>query len=105
MLHLQLNSGTDLVLFNALRPTSPSRAGSTASSSPRAPRASTRRCRPTAPAWRRRREVTGLPPEDIVKAARWIAEPKEGGKRRRTMFGYEKGLIWGNDNYRTNAAS
>ena len=30
--------------------------------------------------------------------------PKEGGKRRRTMFSYEKGLIWGNDNYRTNAA-
>ena len=30
--------------------------------------------------------------------------PKEGGKRRRTMFGYEKGLIWGNDNYRTNGA-
>ena len=30
--------------------------------------------------------------------------PKEGGKRRRTMFAYEKGLIWGNDNYRTNAS-
>ena len=30
--------------------------------------------------------------------------PKEGGKRRRVMFGYEKGLIWGNDNYRTNGA-
>ena len=42
--------------------------------------------------------------EDIVKAAEWIAMPKEGGKRRRTMFAYEKGLIWGNDNYRTNAA-
>ena len=27
-----------------------------------------------------------------------------GGKRRRTMFAYEKGLIWGNDNYRTNGA-
>ncbi|MBZ8134425.1 arsenate reductase (azurin) large subunit [Afifella sp. IM 167] len=49
-------------------------------------------------------EITGLNPEDIVKAARWIAEPKEGGARRRTMIGYEKGLIWGNDNYRTNGA-
>ena len=29
--------------------------------------------------------------------------PKDG-KRRRTMFAYEKGLIWGNDNYRTNGA-
>ena len=66
-------------------------------------RASRRPCRPTAPAWRRR---PGHRPqqEDIVKAAHWIAEPKEGGKRRRTMFGYEKGLIWGNDNYHANAA-
>jgi arsenite oxidase large subunit len=48
--------------------------------------------------------ITGLDPADIVKAAEWIALPKEGGARRRTMFGYEKGLIWGNDNYRTNGA-
>jgi arsenite oxidase large subunit len=48
-------------------------------------------------------EITGLPVEDIRTAAHWIAEPKEGS-RRRTMFSYEKGLIWGNDNYRTNGA-
>ncbi len=48
--------------------------------------------------------ITGLDPADIVKAAEWIAQPKAGGKRRRTMFSYEKGLIWGNDNYRTNGA-
>lgn len=47
--------------------------------------------------------LTGLAVADIVKAAEWIAGPKNG-KRRRTMFAYEKGLIWGNDNYRTNAA-
>ena len=49
-------------------------------------------------------KITGLNPSDIVKAAEWIGMPKEGGKRRRVMFGYEKGLIWGNDNYRTNGA-
>ena len=49
-------------------------------------------------------KIKGLNPADIVKAAEWIAMPKEGGKRRRVMFGYEKGLIWGNDNYRTNGA-
>jgi len=49
-------------------------------------------------------EITGLDPADIVKAAEWIAMPKDGGKRRRTMIGYEKGIIWGNDNYRTNGA-
>ena len=48
-------------------------------------------------------QITGSKADDIAKAAAWIAEPKDG-KRRRTMFCYEKGLIWGNDNYRTNAA-
>ncbi len=48
--------------------------------------------------------VTGLRPDDIRKAAAWVAEPKQGGARRRTMFAYEKGLIWGNDNYPTNQA-
>ena len=48
-------------------------------------------------------KITGLTPDQIRTAAAWIAEPKQG-KRRRTMFAYEKGLIWGNDNYRTNGA-
>ncbi len=49
-------------------------------------------------------EITGLRPAEIRKAAEWIAKPKAGGKSRRTMMSYEKGLIWGNDNYRSNAA-
>ena len=49
-------------------------------------------------------KITGLQANDIIKAAEWMAKPKQGGKRRRTMFGYEKGIIWGNDNYRTNGA-
>ena len=48
-------------------------------------------------------KLTGLTVDEIKKAASFIAEPKDG-KRRRTMFAYEKGLIWGNDNYRTNGA-
>ncbi|WP_299363477.1 arsenate reductase (azurin) large subunit [uncultured Paracoccus sp.] len=49
-------------------------------------------------------EITGIPVEDIRKAAEWIAQPKGNGARRRTMIGYEKGVIWSNDNYRTNGA-
>ena len=48
--------------------------------------------------------ITGLTTDQIRKSAEWIALPKQGGARRRTMFSYEKGLIWGNDNYRTNAS-
>ena len=86
----------------AARPTSPTRDGSTRTSSPPRPTTSTRRWRPTRPRSRTRRRSPASSPSDIVKAAEWIAEPKDG-KRRRTMFCYEKGLIWGNDNYRTNA--
>lgn len=48
-------------------------------------------------------KITGLSVDQIKQSAAWIAEPKDD-KRRRTMFSYEKGLIWGNDNYRTNGA-
>ena len=45
--------------------------------------------------------ICGVPAADIVKAAEWIAQPKEGGSRRKCATAYEKGIIWGNDNYRT----
>lgn len=44
--------------------------------------------------------ITGLSETDIVKAAEWIAKPKDDGSRRKCATGYEKGIIWGNDNYR-----
>jgi len=46
-------------------------------------------------------EVCGVTEADIVKAAEWIAKPNEDGSRRKCVTGYEKGIIWGNDNYRT----
>jgi arsenite oxidase large subunit len=45
--------------------------------------------------------ATGIPEADIVKAAEWIAKPKDDGSRRKCCTGYEKGVIWGNDNYRS----
>ena len=46
----------------------------------------------------------GVAPERIHEAARWIAAPKQGGHRRRTLLHYEKGLIWGLKNYENIAA-
>ncbi|WP_333834008.1 arsenate reductase (azurin) large subunit [Rubrimonas sp.] len=46
-------------------------------------------------------EICGVPAADIAKAAAWIAEPKADGSRRKCVTAYEKGIIWGNDNYRT----
>lgn len=46
-------------------------------------------------------KICGVPAADIVKAAEWIAKPKADGSRRKCATAYEKGVIWGNDNYRT----
>lgn len=46
-------------------------------------------------------EICGVAEADIVKAAEWIAKPHDDGARRKCLSAYEKGIIWGNDNYRT----
>lgn len=53
---------------------------------------------------RRVEKLTGVSKADIEKAAEWIAKPKAGGFRRRTLIIYEKGVIWGYKNYDTIAA-
>ncbi len=104
VLHLAINSGTDLALFNALLTiiadkgwTDSAFIAASTNDFDKAVAANRTTVDDAA-------KITGLSADDIVKAAEWIAQPKEGGARRRTMFAYEKGLIWGNDNYRTNAA-
>ena len=103
VLHLAINSGTDLALFNALLTYVADKGwvdkdfiAASTNDFDKALAANKTSIDDAA-------KITGLAPEDIVKAAEWIAMPKDG-KRRRTMFSYEKGLIWGNDNYRTNAS-
>ena len=49
-------------------------------------------------------DAAGVTVEQIRKAAEWIASPKEGHHRRRTLLHYEKGLIWGLKNYENIAA-
>ena len=103
VLHLQINSGTDLVLFNALLTEIADRGWvdrafiDASTTGFDAALAANRTTVEDAAG------ITGLSPDSIRKAAFWIAEPKDG-RRRRTMLAYEKGLIWGNDNYRTNQA-
>ncbi|MFG1333053.1 arsenate reductase (azurin) large subunit [Xanthobacter autotrophicus] len=104
VLHLALNSGTDLILFNAWLTYAAEKGwidkAFIAASTKDFDKALAANKVSVADAAR----ATGLSEADIVKAVTWIAEPKAGGARRRAMFAYEKGLIWGNDNYRTNQA-
>ena len=46
-------------------------------------------------------KICGVSEDHIKKAAEWIAKPKDDGTRRKCVTAYEKGIIWGNDNYRT----
>jgi len=104
VLHLAINSGTDLILFNALL-TYIADKGWTDKAFINASTINFDNARAANKvSIEEAARITGLKPQDIIKAASWIAEPKAGGARRRTMFAYEKGLIWGNDNYRTNAS-
>lgn len=102
VLHLAINSGTDLILFNAWLTYAAEKGWIDkpfiAASTKDFDKALAANKVSVADA----AKTTGLSEADIVKAITWIAEPKAGNARRRTMFTYEKGLIWGNDNYRTN---
>ena len=42
--------------------------------------------------------------DQIKQSAAWIAEPERWQARAAQCSAYEKGIIWGNDNYRTNGA-
>lgn len=48
--------------------------------------------------------ITGVSVADLEKAADWAYKPKQSGHRPRTAHLYEKGIIWGNDNYRIQSA-
>ncbi len=104
VMHLAINSGTDLALFNAWLTyiadkgwTDNAFIAASTGDFDKAVNANKTTLEEAA-------RITGLTVEQIRQSAEWIAQPKAGGARRRTMFAYEKGLIWGNDNYRTNAA-
>ena len=43
--------------------------------------------------------ITGVSGDKLRKAAEWAYKPKPGGQLPRSCHTYEKGIIWGNDNY------
>ncbi len=118
VMHLAINSGTDLALFNALFTEIADKgwvdadfiAASTIQGDVAVPEdaqhpsalgsfeAARAACKLSLA---EAAEICGVSAEDIAKAAAWIAEPKEDGSRRKCVTAYEKGIIWGNDNYRT----
>ena len=103
VLHLAINSGTDLALFNAWLTYIAEQGWMDKEFLAASTTGFDEAVGANKTTLEQAAEITGLTVDQIKQAAHWIAEPKDG-KRRRTMFAYEKGLIWGNDNYRTNGA-
>ncbi|TRZ67772.1 MAG: arsenate reductase (azurin) large subunit [Rhodocyclaceae bacterium] len=44
-------------------------------------------------------KITGVPVDKLKQYAEWAYKPKAPGVMKRTTHTYEKGIIWGNDNY------
>src|SRR5262245_1036629 len=104
VMHLAINSGTDLALFNAWLTYIADKGWTDKQFVAASTKNFDKALAGNKTSLEEAARITGLTPDQIRKSAEWIAQPKEGGPWRRTMFAYEKGLIWGNDNYRTNGA-
>jgi len=104
VMHLAINSGTDLALFNAWFTYIADKGWVDKALIAASTKDFDKVVAANKTSLEEAARITGLTVDQIAKSAEWIAQPKAGGARRRTMFAYEKGLIWGNDNYRTNGA-
>ena len=104
VMHLAINSGTDLALFNAWLTYIADKGWTDKAFIAASTKDFDNALAANKTSLEEAARVTGLTADQIRRSAEWIAQPKADGARRRTMFAYEKGLIWGNDNYRTNGA-
>ena len=103
-MHLAINSGTDLALFNAWLTYIADKGWIDKTLIAASTKDFEKAVGANKTSLEEAARITGLTVDQIRQSADWIAQPKAGGARRSTMFAYEKGLIWGNDNYRTNGA-
>ena len=104
VMHLAINSGTDLALFNAWLTYIADKGWTDKAFVAASTKDFDKALTANRTSLEGQRESRACRLIKFRQSADWIAQPKSGGTRRRTMFAYEKGLIWGNDNYRTNAA-
>src|SRR5258706_11775281 len=104
VMHLAINSGSDLALFNAWLTYIASKGWTDKAFIDASTKNFDKARGANNVSLDEAARITGLTADQIRQSAEWIAQPKEGNARRPTMFAYEKGLIWGNDNYRTTGA-
>ncbi len=100
VLHLQINNGTDIALLNALARIIYEKGWhDQVFIEKRTENFEGFRAKNLAQDLDEAARLTGISKEQMMKAAEWMAKPKTDTVRRRTLFLYEKGLIWGLKNY------
>ena len=98
-LHLDINPGTDVALFNGLFTYVIEQGWIDRDFIARRTKGFDEAARANKMSLDECSKVTGVPVAKLKQAAEWAYRPKAGGKLKRTMHAYEKGIIWGNDNY------
>lgn len=100
VLHLQLQNGTDMVLMNALsRLVHEQGWQDQAFIDERTENFDAMKATNLTQDLDEAARLTGISKAQMMQAAEWIAKPKASNLRCRTLFLYEKGLIWGLKNY------
>ena len=99
VLHLDIEPGTDIALFNGLFTYVVEQGWHDKDFIAQHTAASTWRVAPTSCRSTSAAESRAFPSAKLRQAAEWAYKPKAAGQRTRTMHAYEKGIIWGNDNY------
>ena len=92
-MHLAVNSGTDLALFNAWLTYIADKGWTDKTFLTASTKDFDKALAANKTSLEEAARITGLTVDQIRPSAEWIAQPKAGGARRRTMFAYEKGLI------------
>ncbi|SEQ37348.1 arsenite oxidase large subunit [Amphritea atlantica] len=104
VLHLQINPGTDTALFNGLLTYVVDKGWHDQDFIAQHTTGFDEALKANHMSLKECSRITGVSEEDLEKAADWAYKPKPSGHRPRTAHLYEKGIIWGNDNYRIQSA-
>lgn len=100
VLHLDIQPGTDIALFNGLLSFIVDKGWHDATFIEASTVGFTDAMKANRISLAETSQITGIPVEKIERAAEWLFQPRSSGHRPRTMIAYEKGAIWGNNNYR-----
>jgi arsenite oxidase large subunit len=104
VLHLEINPGTDTALFNGLFTYVVEQGWIDRDFIARNTTGFDEAVKANRMSLEEASRITGVGVDKIKQAAQWAYQPKHSGQLPRTLHSFEKGAIWGNDNYRIQAA-